>query len=264
MLSPHHISKESSPILQNEGSSNGNIQGAGVVDLRMKQHQSEYNALGNFTPVGQPLPTQSGRSVENYLNQIEALPLVPAPKEPEPQDSNFVGAIQQRASIIATGRQQLQEQSSNILAATVPNGTSNSLVTPNGEPHQIVSPLRSLNTSPPAIMGHVPSVVEHETLSSPQQGNRPSPPVPVKTMLLEALLPNQQPLTISPSNTSSATTNVVPEQTPEDNLLTTINAALLPSMQEAPIVTAPSAANGTVSVASHNPLQVRIQILILV
>ena len=252
MLSPHHISKDSSPILQNEASSNGNIQGAGVVDLRMKQ--SEYNALGNFTPVGQPLPTQSGRSVENYLNQIEALPLVSPSKEQEPQGNNFVGAIQQRASIIATGRQQLQQQ--NILAATAPSVTTDTLVTPNGEPHQIVSPLRSLNSSPLTIMGHVPAVVEHETLSSPQQGNRPSPPVPVKTMLLEALLPSQQNLSISPNNVSTTPTNIVPDQNPADNLLTTINAALLPSMQEVPIVTSPSATNSTVSVTSHNPLQV--------
>lgn len=240
VLSPHHMNKDTSPILQNEGNSNGNIQGAGVVDLRMKHHQSEYEALGSYTPAGQPLPTQSGHSVENYLNQLEA-------KESEPQDTSFVGAIQQRASIIATSRQQMQQQTSL---------NKDSLVTANGETHQIVSPLRSVNTSPLTIMGHVPPVVEHEALSSPQQSARPSPPVavPVKTMLLEALLPNSQPLSV-PSN-NAPPNNVVSEPTPEDNLLTTINAALLPPIQEAPINSAPNSSNGTVSVPSQIPLQV--------
>lgn len=260
MLSPHHMKQDPSPILQNEANSNG-IQGAGVVDLRMKHHQSEYEALSNYTPAGQPLPTQSGHSVENYLNQLEAArPLVPSPKEQEAQDTSFVGTIQQRASIIATGRQQMQQQTSNLLAAaTTTTLNKDSLVTANGDAHQIVSPLRSVNTSPLTIMGHVPPVVDHvETLSSPQQSTRPSPPVavPVKTMLLEALLPNPQPLSVPTNSVVTATNNVVPEPTPEDNLLTTINAALLPPIQEAPIVSASNSSNGTVSVPSQIPLQV--------
>ena len=250
------MSKDTNAILQNDGTSNGNIQGAGVVDLRMK-HQSEYNSLSNFTPVGQPLPTQSGHSVENYLNQIEALPM--GPEKNEPQDGSFVDTIKQRATIIATGRQQLQQQSSNILAAAVPTVKPDPHSTSNGEAHHIVSPLRSLNTSPLTIMNHVSTVVEHETISSPQQTTRTSPPVPVKTMLLEALLPTPQPLTISQNNATSVSATVVSEQSPDDNLLTTINTALLPPMQE-PIVSSPNNTNGPVSVPSHNPHQVGILI----
>ena len=50
----------------------------GVVDLRMK-HQAEFNGIGNSnlggfaaTPADQPLPAQSGHSIEKYLHQIES------------------------------------------------------------------------------------------------------------------------------------------------------------------------------------------------
>jgi nuclear factor of activated T-cells 5 len=79
VLSPHHINKDASPIMTSEASIAGNMQSPGVVDLRMKHHQSEFNGIGNgnlgsfaATPADQPLPAQSGHSIEKYLNQIES------------------------------------------------------------------------------------------------------------------------------------------------------------------------------------------------
>lgn len=81
VLSPHHINKDPSPIIASEPSITSSIQSPGVVDLRMKHQQSGFNGIGNgnlgsfaATPADQPLPAQSGLSIENYLNQIEAVP----------------------------------------------------------------------------------------------------------------------------------------------------------------------------------------------
>ncbi|XP_076242579.1 nuclear factor of activated T cells 3 isoform X2 [Calliopsis andreniformis] len=248
VLSPHHINKDTNQMLPTEGSPNGSLQGGGVVDLRMKHHQSEFGALPNFTgtPNGQPLPAQSGHSVEKYLNHIES-------KEPEDQENGFVGNMQQRGSIIATGRQTQQAQASNML-------TSNSqavkldLVNSAAETHQLVSPLRNVNPNGGSLMGHVSAVGEHETIASPQQ-TRTSPPIP-GPMLLEALMPPQTvpPLTTNGPPSVSPPASVVQEPTSNDSLLTTINAALLPPMQEPPVSATTS--NSTVSVPSHNPLQV--------
>lgn len=224
-MSPHHINKDSSPIMSNEPSSNGSIQGAGVVDLRMKHHQQEFNGFGNFTttPADQPLPAQSSQSIEKYLNHIESNTQSSA-KDVESQESSFV-----RAGIISNSRQ--QQQSPNMM-------TSQGSV----ENHQMVSPLRTSNTSP-NILVHV-SPGEHETINSPQQ-TRNSPPIPVKTMLLEALLPN------SNNNAVNSSVPIVQEQNSQEDLLTSMNNALLSPLQD-PVVTASGATNGT----SSGPLQV--------
>lgn len=118
------------------------------------------------------------------------------------------------------------------------------LVNPAAE--QMVSPLRSVNPNSTTMLSHVTS--EHETIGGGQQ-TRTSPPIPVKTMLLEALIPSQtvQPLTTAagaPSVSSSATTV---EQT-GDSLLTTINAALLPSLPETQVNATTATSNSTVNV----------------
>lgn len=80
VLSPRTVNKDPGPAMTSEPS---NLQGSpGVVDLRMKQHQpSEFNGIGNgnlgsfaATPPDQPLPAQSGHSIQKYLEQIETAP----------------------------------------------------------------------------------------------------------------------------------------------------------------------------------------------
>ncbi|XP_076634525.1 nuclear factor of activated T cells 3 isoform X2 [Colletes latitarsis] len=253
VLSPHHINKDTNPILPTEGSPNGSLQGGGVVDLRMKHHQSEFGTLSNFTasPNGQPLPAQSGHSLEKYLNDIES-----NVKEVDNQENGYVANIQQRASIIASGRQPQQGQSSNMLAPATSGVKLDTLVNSAAETHQLVSSLRTVNPNSSTLMTHVNAVSDHETIPSPQQ-TRTSPPIPVKTMLLEALMPPQtvQPMASNVAPSVSPPASVVQEQTAGDNLLTTINAALMPSMQEPP-ATATGTSNATVTVSAHNPLQV--------
>ncbi|KOX73184.1 Nuclear factor of activated T-cells 5 [Melipona quadrifasciata] len=252
MRNPHPLSMVTAH--QNtfgEGSPNGSLQGGGVVDLRMKHHQSDFGTLTNFTgtPNGQ-LPAQSGHSVEKYLNHIES-----NVKDAESQENGFVGGLQQRASIITTGRQSQQGQASNILASPPQGVKLDTLVSSGAESHQLVSPLRTVNPNSSTIMSHVSAITDHETISSPQ--NKASPPIPVKAMLLEALMPPQTvpPLPGNGATSISPPSSVVAEQTNDDSLLTTINAALLPPMQEPP-VTATGTSNSNVSVPSHNPLQV--------
>ncbi|XP_029038308.2 nuclear factor of activated T-cells 5-like isoform X6 [Osmia bicornis bicornis] len=253
VLSPHHINKETNPMLPAEGSPNGTLQGGGgVVDLRMKHHQSEFGNLSNFTGTSNgQLPAQSGHSVEKYLNHIES-----NGKEAESQENGFVGSIQQRASIIATGRQPQQGQASNILASPNQGVKLDTLVNSGAESHQLVSPLRTVNPNSSTMMSHVSAVTDHETIPSPQQ-SRNSPPIPVKTMLLEALMPAQSvpPLIGNGGTTVSSPASVVQEPTNGDSLLTTINAALLPAMQE-PVVTTSGTSNSSVTVPSHNQMQV--------
>lgn len=251
VLSPHHINQDNNPMLPAEGTPNGSLQSGGVVDLRMKHHQSEFGALSNFaaTPNGQPLPAQSGHSVEKYLNHIES-----NVKEAESQENGFVGNLQQRASIIATGRQPQQGQATGMLTSASQT-VKLDLVTSAAETHQLVSPLRNVDPSG-ALMSHVSAVNDHETIPSPQQ-TRNSPPIPVKTMLLEALMPTTTvaPLTANGAQSVSPPSSVVQEQAASDSLLTTINAALLPPMQE-PAVSANGAPSSTVNVSPHNSLQV--------
>ncbi|XP_015118653.1 nuclear factor of activated T-cells 5 isoform X2 [Diachasma alloeum] len=235
VLSPHHINKEASPILPQEAAT----QGTSVVDLRMKQH--EYDTLNTFTstPADQALPNQSSQCIAKYLNQIETS--VTQSKEPEATEPEmgtmtqlcteptFAETMQQRATIIANARQ--QSEAATILA----NQTAklDELVNSVVDSHQ--TPMQT-TPSPPTTL--IPEV----------EATRTSPPIPVKTMLLEALMP-------TPMVTSSvAPVTPAPEPSPEETLLTTINA-LHPSM-ETPIVTAAGMSNATVAIASHNPLQV--------
>lgn len=107
----------------------------------------------------------------------------------------------------------------------------------------MVSPLHTVNPNSTAMLSHV--TAEHEPIGSGQQ-TRTSPPIPVKTMLLEALIPSQtvQPLTEIPSTTSVSSATTV-EQT-RDSLLTTINAALLPQLPETQVSAATATSNSTV------------------
>lgn len=256
VLSPHHINKDVNGILPTDGAPNGStLQGTGVVDLRMKHHQSEYNTLSNFTttPAGQPLPAQSGHSIEKYLNHIEST--APVAKEPETQESSFVGAIQQRASIIASSHPQAAQQSPNILAPNAATVKLDALVNSAVDSHQMVAPMRSVNTSPNGMLGQL---TDHEAIASPQQATRTSPPIPVKTMLLEALMPAPAVQSLAASGAAGVVNggSVVAETSAEESLLTTINAALLPPMQEPPVATAAVMPNSTVSVTAHNPHQV--------
>ncbi|XP_011299128.1 nuclear factor of activated T-cells 5 isoform X2 [Fopius arisanus] len=234
VLSPHHINKEASPIHPQETTA----QGTSVVDLRMKQH--EYDTLNTFTstPADQALPNQSSQSIAKYLNQIEIS--VPQSKEPEATEQELgtmtqlcteptFETMQQRATIIANARQ--QSEAATILA----NQTAklDELVNSVVDSHQ--TPMQTTPSPPTSLIPEVDTT-------------RTSPPIPVKTMLLGALMP-------TPMVTSSvAPVTPTPEPSPEETLLTTINA-LHPAM-ETPIVTAAGISNATVSIASHNPLQV--------
>lgn len=109
----------------------------------------------------------------------------------------------------------------------------------------MVSPLRAVNPNQTAILNHV--TVEHEAIGSSQQ-TRTSPPIPVKTMLLEALIPPQ---TVQPLTAATGATSVSPATTVEqtgESLLTTINAALLPQLPENQVNAANATSNSTVNI----------------
>ncbi|XP_014219918.1 nuclear factor of activated T-cells 5-like isoform X2 [Copidosoma floridanum] len=253
VLSPHRINKDNGPILGSDASLTNSMQNTGVVDLRMKHHQSEFNGIGNgslgsfaITPADQPLPAQTGQSIEKYLNQIES-----TPKKPE--EANFV-----RASIIATGQQQQQQQQqqqpTSLLASASAAVPLDNLV----DNHQIVSPLGAANSSPNTMISQVTS----DTIVSPQQATS-SPALPVKNMLLEALMPTTSISPLSVESNSSVVANVsavqVQDPSQDNSLLKSINTALLPSMQDSSVTAVGAAAtsvNPNVSVTSHNTLQV--------
>ena len=93
-----------------------------------------------------------------------------------------------RASIIATS----QQQNANLMTADTSTGPLDDLVNSAVDSHQMVLPLRAANSSPNApLLNHVGSVVsDHEaTITSPPQATRTSPSLPVKAMLLDALIP---------------------------------------------------------------------------
>jgi len=116
----------------------------------------------------------------------------------------------------------------------------------NSAAEQMVSPLHSVNPNPTAMLSHV--TTEHETIGSQQ--TRASPPIPVKTMLLEALIPSQ---TVQPLTTAAGAPSVSPATVPAttveqtgESLLTTINAALLPQLPETQVSAATATSNSTV------------------
>lgn len=107
----------------------------------------------------------------------------------------------------------------------------------------MVSPLHTVNPNSTTMLSHV--TAEHEPIGS-SQPTRTSPPIPVKTMLLEALIPSQ---TVQPLAEIGSTTSVAPATTVEqtnDSLLTTINAALLPQLPETQVSAATVTSNSTV------------------
>lgn len=113
----------------------------------------------------------------------------------------------------------------------------------NSAAEQMVSPLHSVNPNPSAMLSHV--TAEHEPMGSGQQ-TRTSPSIPVKTMLLEALIPSQ---TVQPLAEIAGTTSVPSATTVEqtgDSLLTSINAALLPQLPESQVSAATATSNSTV------------------
>ncbi|XP_074095320.1 nuclear factor of activated T cells 3 isoform X2 [Cotesia typhae] len=249
VLNSHHISKDTSPILPNENTASGSLSGVGVgVDLRMKHH--EYETLSNFTttPAAQPLPNQSSQSIEKYFSHIEST--APTVKESDQEDSNFVDTMQQH-SVLVGPRPQDQSSQADILAPNAATVKLDALVNSAVESHQMdrmVAPLQTVTTSP-GLLSHVPEV---DGLSSSQSTTRTSPPIPVKAMLLEALMPSPVVPVSGASNGNTGT--VISEPLPEESLMTTINAALLPSIQE-PIVTDSGISSSTVNVSVHNQLQ---------
>lgn len=107
VLSPHRL-KDTNSVLPTENSSNGAaLQGAGVVDLRMKHHhhQPDFNTLSNFTGASgtQPLSAPSSHVVEKYLNHIESSV---ATSEESDNPENEFAIQQQRTSIISGSAQQ--------------------------------------------------------------------------------------------------------------------------------------------------------------
>ncbi|CAG5095802.1 Similar to Nfat5: Nuclear factor of activated T-cells 5 (Rattus norvegicus) [Cotesia congregata] len=227
VLNTHHISKDTSPILQNESTGSGTLSGVGVgVDLRMKHH--EYETLSNFTttPAAQPLPNQSSQSIEKYFNHIEST--APTVKESDQEDSNFVDTMQQH-SVLVGPRPQDQSSPTDILAPNAATVKLDALVNSAVESHQMdrmVAPLQTVTTSP-GLLSHVPEV---DAMSTSQTTTRTSPPIPVKAMLLEALMPS--PVVPATGATNGSNGTVISAPLPEESLMTTINAALLPSIQE--------------------------------
>ncbi|XP_057328158.1 nuclear factor of activated T-cells 5-like isoform X2 [Microplitis mediator] len=240
VLNTHHISKDTNPILPSESTANGTLSSVGV-DLRMKHH--EYETLSNFTttPAAQPLPNQSSQSIEKYFNHIESS--VPPEKESDPEDSNFVDAMQQH-SILDNSRVQDQSSPTDILAPNAATVKLDALVNSAVESHQMdrmVAPLQTV-TATPGLLSHVPE----DALNNSQSATRTSPPIPVKAMLLEALMPS--PVVTATGATTGSAGSVVTESLPDESLMTSINAALLPSIQE-PIVTDSGISNATVNVS---------------
>jgi len=107
VLSPHRL-KDTSSVLPTENNSSGAaLQGAGVVDLRMKHHhhQPDFGTLSSFTGASgsQSLSASNSHVVEKYLNHIESS--VATNEEPASPENEFT-IQQQRASIISGGGQQ--------------------------------------------------------------------------------------------------------------------------------------------------------------
>lgn len=116
VLSPHRL-KDTNSVLSTDNSSNGTaLQGAGVVDLRMKHHHHpDFGTLSSFTSTSgtQSLSASNSHVVEKYLNHMESS--VGTTEESNNPENEF--AIQQRASIISGSNQQ-SAVSQGILANT--------------------------------------------------------------------------------------------------------------------------------------------------
>lgn len=117
VLSPHRL-KDTNSVLSTDNSSNGApLQGAGVVDLRMKHHHHpDFGTLAGFTSSSgtQSLSASNSHVVEKYLNHMES-PVSTTEESDNPE--NEFAIQQQRASIISGGNQQ-SAASSGILANT--------------------------------------------------------------------------------------------------------------------------------------------------
>ncbi|XP_011261279.1 nuclear factor of activated T-cells 5 isoform X4 [Camponotus floridanus] len=240
VLSPHCL-KDTNSVLETENSSNGAaLQGAGVVDLRMKHHhhQPDFGTLSSFTGASgtQPLSAPNSHVVEKYLNHIESS--VTTSEESDNPENEF--AIQQQRTSIIPGS--VQQSAPPGILTTTGQTSVNALV--NSAAEQMVSPLRAVNPNSTTMLSHV--TAEHEAIGSNQQ-TRSSPPIPVKTMLLEALIPPQ---TVQPLAAATGATSVSPATTVEqtgESLLTTINAALLPQLPETQVNAATATSNSTVA-----------------
>jgi len=106
VLSPHCL-KDTNGVLSTDNSSNGAaLQGAGVVDLRMKHHHHpEFGTLSSFPGASgtQPLSAANNHVVEKYLNHMESS--VGTTEESDNPENEFA-MQQQRASIISGSSQQ--------------------------------------------------------------------------------------------------------------------------------------------------------------
>lgn len=128
VLSPHRL-KDTNSVLETENSSNGAaLQGAGVVDLRMKHHhhQPDFGTLSSFTGASgtQPLSAPNSHVVEKYLNHIESS--VTTSEESDNPENEF--AIQQQRTSIIPGSVQ-QTAPPGILTTTGIWCVSNSSIT---------------------------------------------------------------------------------------------------------------------------------------
>jgi len=106
VLSPHRL-KDTNGVLSTDNSSNGAaLQGAGVVDLRMKHHHHpDFGTLSSFTGATgtQSLSASSSHVVEKYLNHMESS--VGTTEDSDNSENEFA-MQQQRASIISGSSQQ--------------------------------------------------------------------------------------------------------------------------------------------------------------
>ncbi|XP_014238533.1 nuclear factor of activated T-cells 5 isoform X6 [Trichogramma pretiosum] len=229
VLSPHHINRGANALMNNETNLAATMPNPDVVDLRMK-HQPEFNGIGNgnlgkfaATPADQPLPPQSGHSIEKYLNQIES-----ASKKADVQDETYV-----RASIIANNQQ--------IAQASV-NPTIDDMVTGSSvKPHQLVNPMGPAAAPSNTLMSNVSGVenIVHDLNSPNTSPNAPN-------MLLNSLIPTSTVQSMSMEAVSvAAVSNVsMPNPPAEDSLMMG-----LPAISEASIVTASGAPIVSSSVA---------------
>lgn len=146
----------------------------------------------------------------------------------------------------------------NVVAVPLDNLVNSSVM----DNHQIVSPLGASNSNSNPLIGQVVA----EAITNPvQQQTASGSPLPVKNIILEALMPTTSisPMSENNASTVSAVSIQVQEPTQDPNNL--LGATLMPSIQESPIaavVTAvASASGGGVSPSAHNPMQVTSEVI---